>query len=253
MFKLAVLLLLSALIVIGVSYAVRRYREQMQGERMPVPKSPGDRLVVFARQRHDYKIYVAFPTAEPRGWVQVARVFDASVDLQDGTNLLLQDIREFFVTYAGGSLLHDESRSTPLPPNITGLEPARRKLRATLTLNQLEQGKQYVQIEYGRSMVKPRNSSYYATTLRNVSSKRVRVTHFGGYSPSGTTYQLNTVTGNFYSAREFQVWYGLDGGEWIEPGNAVTDRNNYAAPPVLWAYFCETNDGEEFIAGEVLR
>ena len=31
------------------------------------------------------------------------------------------------------------------------------------------------------------------------------------------------------------------------------DPKNYGDPPVLWAYYCRAEDGEEFVAGGVLE
>ncbi len=52
---------------------------------------------------------------------------------------------------------------------------------------------------------------------------------------------------NFYSAGEFREWYSMGDREWIAPGESVTDTNNYGARPVLWAYWLETDNGEEFL------
>jgi hypothetical protein len=61
------------------------------------------------------------------------------------------------------------------------------------------------------------------------------------------------VPKQFYSAAEFREWYGLGSSEWIEPGQAVSDPNNYGSPPVLWAYYCELASGQQFIAGGALE
>lgn len=74
-----------------------------------------------------------------------------------------------------------------------------------------------------------------------------------GYARTQDGWTLSTVTSTFYSAREFCEWYGLGEKEWLGAGESACDPNNYGGLPMLWAYHCEAEDGEEFIAGNVLE
>jgi hypothetical protein len=64
---------------------------------------------------------------------------------------------------------------------------------------------------------------------------------------------LSAVTGTFYSGCEFCEWYGLGDREWLGPGESACDPNNYGGPPMLWACYCQAEDGKEFVAGGVLE
>ena len=75
---------------------------------------------------------------------------------------------------------------------------------------------------------------------------------FGGYTKHGGEFFLHTITNRFFSAMTFMEWYGQMN-DWLEPGESVVDSSNYGAPPVLWAYYCETQSGRQFVAGGIIE
>ena len=85
----------------------------------------------------------------------------------------------------------------------------------------------------------------------NVSGQPVRILRFGGYQQTRRGWELSNVSRAFYSADEFREWYGLGRKEWLLPGGKATDTNNYGGRPILWVYYCESEDGTKFIAGSV--
>jgi hypothetical protein len=92
----------------------------------------------------------------------------------------------------------------------------------------------------------------YATTLRNLSLQRIRIQRFAGFRRAGQKYVLSTVTGGYYTDDQFIAWYAapLDG--WIPSGGQATDDHNYGSGDGIWAYFGETEDGNHFIATDLL-
>jgi hypothetical protein len=172
-------------------------------------------------------------------------------------SLPLVQINCFYVCSSNGQLLHTEwiNKSTweTLPAEI--LAQIRRAIPAdtSLTVGQLEGGKRFIEIEYGKSSHQEENGHRpYATRLKNISARKIKITRFGGYSLRGGTWQLSSVTGNFYTADDFRDWYEQKG-EWLMPGDTACDAANWGEPPVLWAYFGVTDTGESFVAGKVLE
>jgi hypothetical protein len=215
--------------------------------------SPAGRLSKLIVQRPDYQIFVGVPFAAPKAWAAATCQGEDFLNVQGYGTLPVSDVRAFAVAYANGQLLDTEPCGLPLPENLSGLAPASRADSDFLRLDDLEPGKAYIQITYGPSATRQRDRSYYATALKNISTERIRVRRFAGYERSEEGWRLSTVTRQFYSAEEFCEWYGLGSRKWIEPGQAVTDPNNYGSPPVLWAYYCESASGKQFVAGGILE
>lgn len=215
--------------------------------------STTSRLGKLIAQRSDYQIFVGVPFANPKEWAVATPQGTDSLSVKGYGSLPVSDVRAFAVAYANGQLVDLESCGLPLPQGLKGLFPSSRRDSDILHLDDLKPGEAYIQITYEPSVTRPRNRNYYATTLKNISTERIRVHRFAGYKRNGEGWKLSTVTRQFYSAEEFREWYGLGSGNWIEPGQAVTDHNNYGSPPVLWAYYCESASGRQFITGGVLE
>ena len=49
------------------------------------------------------------------------------------------------------------------------------------------------------------------------------------------------------------AWLALGYGEWILPGQTVTDPDNWGKPPVVWVYNCTTEDGARVLVGGLLE
>lgn len=222
--------------------------------RQPVAdrSSPGRRLLVLACQRVDYRILVGIPVKTPNRWALARNVTNTSVVVDGSDNVPLSEVRAFIVAYPNGQVIDCELACLEMPEGLTGLSASRIKETDVLRLADLEEGKKYIQVKYGRSQSRPHDAGCYSTTLTNVSTKKFRVVRFAGYAQSPKGWELNTVTGRFYSDEEFREWYGQKN-KYMIPGESVTDPNNYGNPPVLWAYYCQTEDGIEFIAGGVLE
>ncbi|MBY0552111.1 MAG: hypothetical protein K2W95_32810 [Candidatus Obscuribacterales bacterium] len=215
----------------------------------PEQKKNAATITKLMSQGRDYQIYIGVPLDRPTQWTKA---------LQHGDELLLQNevtdlaqVRAFIFAYPSGQIVSCELGNLGFPPGISGLEPTPGPRDSHVLLDSdLKEGRLYVQITYGKSA---ENRTHYSTEVLNKSTGRLRVTKFGGYTPvrRGVGYKLNTITGKYFSAEEFREWYG-QAAEWLEPGQSATDPNNCGSPPMLWAYYCETDDGHKFVAGEVL-
>lgn len=95
---------------------------------------------------------------------------------------------------------------------------------------------------------RPGRGRYFGTWVENQSAEPVRILKFGAYRwCEGDRFELNTISNTWFTAEQFRNWYGLTQSEWIEPGQAA-DPNNYGSG-ALCAYWCESAQGDKFIAG----
>jgi hypothetical protein len=241
-------------------YEMNKVMDEVMAHKALTPAQ--ERLQEFSRHAGN-RIFVPNISGETSRWVQVAEVKDRElVFLAPPTQRYtvagrITDVRCFYVCDSGGQLVHTEwinkSDWDSLPPDI--LAQLKRKLAAdtSLTLDQLERGRQFVEVSYGASDQQADGRSYcYSTSLKNISSHRIRITRFGGYRPGDAAWQLSNVTGDFYTADQFKDWYGQKA-EFLLPGETVCDASNWGNPPVLWAYHGITDAGESFVAGKVLE
>jgi len=215
--------------------------------------SPGFRLRRLIAQRPDYLVFVGVPISSPARWA-VATSEGRNCLRVEGEGLVsTSKVKAFTVAYPNHQLVEHDTHGLPLPDGVMATWSASREDFDTLQEQDIERGRAFLRISHAGRSSDAEGRDCFATTLRNISSERIRVLRFAGYAKTGTSWSLDTVTGQFFSAGEFQAWYGLGSREWIEPGEAVVDHNNYGAPPSLWAYYCESSSGEQFIAGEVRR
>ncbi len=227
-------------------------QQESDMSRTPRTLTPSQRLRTLAAERGDYTILVGVPLSSPTEWAAVTKVDDDSLSVDGHGTLSLSDVRAFIVAYPNGQLVDYNGSGLPLPEGITGLSPSGDTDRDILQLADLRAGGQYIQIKYGRSTSRPNDHNHYSTTLTNISNEKIKINRFAGYTKTSRGWKLTTVTNKFYSAQEFQEWYGLGSDQWILPGQLASDANNYGSPPVLWAYYCESESGKQFIAGAVL-
>jgi hypothetical protein len=249
--KAIVLCVVGGLVLAGIiaAVALRSRPTSSHG----TPEKLGQRLLAHARNRNDYRLFVGVPPADPAAWAEVARIDDSSVTLRNSEVVYLRDVTAYFVVYPRGSLVEYQcEHDLPVPEWVTFLEDTGPPDSDRLTDADLQEGRLLVRVDFGKSTSEPHSRHHYSTTLTNVSRKRVRVLKFGGYAKAGSGFFLNTVTSRFFTAEDFKEWYGQKG-DWIEPGQSVTDPNNYGSPPCLWAYYCEAEDGEKFLSGGTLE
>ena len=139
--------------------------------------------------------------------------------------------------------------ATALKARADGLRPiVEDVIFATLDWADLEAGKSWLEIQHDRNH-EDRQKPYYATSITNRSTEKIRIDRFGTYIQTGKTLVLHSITGGFFSCQQFQEWYNLGNSEWLEPGQVVGDPNNHSNLGVYWAYFGTTASGKQFVAG----
>lgn len=237
-------------IVVVVSFALWQHRTPHSSSRRK--STIAERLRAFADESNDYRFYIGIPPSSPTLWITVAKATDESFIVDGYDPISLSEITAFIVTYPNGQIVDCNLRNLLLPEGITGLSPSAEADHDILALTDLQGAEEYIQVTYGRCPSRPNDPEHYSTTLRNISDEKIRINRFAGYVETSRGWELYTVTNQFYSAEEFQQWYGMRD-EWIVPGQPVTDLNNYGGLPVLWAYYCECESGKQFIAGAVLQ
>ncbi|AKJ28050.1 hypothetical protein AAW51_1359 [Caldimonas brevitalea] len=220
-----------------------------------------ERLLEYSRDSGK-RLFVPDLSGATPAWVEVAEVRDGYLRLHSPPNQgytvssFVTGVKCFYVCSPTGQLLHTEwinkSDWDTLPPDI--LKQLKSKLAAdtSLTLDQLERGKQFIEISYAASDQRADDRHYFSTILKNISSRKIRIAKFGGFKAKQAAWQLASVTGDFYTENDFREWYGQKA-EWLLPGETVCDTSNWGNPPVLWAYYGVTDTGESFAAGKVLE
>jgi hypothetical protein len=213
----------------------------------------GSRLLAHARDRGNYRMCVGIPTDSPESWVEVAAIDESSVTLIDSQVVELSDVTAYLVAYPSGTLVDwDGPPDLTMPSWVNFPEKVPLREHDALAAANLEEGQKLVRVTFGESTSHPGSRGYYSTTLKNISANRVRVLKFGGYIRKGNVFVLHTIADGFFTAEEFKDWYDQRR-DWIEPGESLTDPNNYGSPPVLWAYYCEAEDGKRFLTGGIIE
>lgn len=237
---------------LAVAAALFLFRHRTEAPHSTI-ETIGDRLRAHTRDRSDYRLFVGIPPALPVDWTEVERIKGDCVSLKDHPAISLSEVTAYFVAYPGGQLADCRCPDhLPVPQWVRFPENANLPDHDILTLANLKAGTFYASVTFGPSTSRPGSPHHYSTTVTNISRKRIRVVKFGGYQPDGDGFRLKTITSKFFTAEDFRDWYDQKV-EWLEPGASVTDPNNYGSPPALWAYYCESEDGESFIAGGIVR
>lgn len=214
-------------------------------------KSPGMRLMHYLQGGRSLQAFIGVPYKSPERWVKVSCVAEGRILCDDGQIVDPRQIQTFIVAYSNGELLDCEQVIFPWPDGIHEPKRTPRSID-TITLNELADGSQFVRVTHSPSRMPKTDKHYYSTTLTNLTDQRVQVLKFAGYTQiSGDKYQVRTITGGYFTAEQFRAWYGLNERKWIEPGQSVCDPENYGGPGTLWAYFCRTESGDEFVVGAI--
>lgn len=224
-------------------------------------KAAQERLMMFYK-RGNNRIFIPSNMDGTIQWAAVKEIKDRWVTIQQMTvtvpsiSVALTQVASFYVCAPDGKLIHqewiDKAYFDSLPEEILRQIKCSLPTDTSLTLDQTESGKKFVAIEYKESATKKEGHYYYATSLRNISSQKIKILKFGGLRFNGSVWTLASVTGNYYSADDFKDWYQQKG-EWLLPGETACDSANWGNPPVLWAYYGIAESGESFIAGKCLE
>lgn len=217
------------------------------------PSLARGRLETYFKAGRDYQIFVGVPLDAPTAWQQIVGLEGGHLVAPDGQRFALREVRSFIVAYSSGEILDSLEAFQPLPPGTDFAQRLVGREQDVLDVESLAEGRQYVRITYGPCARRPMDRSHYTTMLKNVADERLRVRKFGGYVRKGRDWVCCNITGTLFTAEQFRVWYGMGEREWIEPGQEVSDPDNYGSRPVIWAYHCETESGRTFVAGARLE
>jgi len=195
-------------------------------------------------------VYVGMPAASPTEWRKAVAIDRTHLKLEDGTELDPAEVKSYLITYPNNDALNGANLFLPFPPGVKFLEPTPVASRVPMVLNaaQMEFAKTVCRVVHDRFRNNPRGQPVYATTIKNLSKKRIRIQQFAGFRSQGDKYIITTVTGGYYTAEQFVAWYAASPDGWIGPGQEVADPDNYGRGIGFWAYFGETEDGDHFIA-----
>lgn len=245
-----VLVIIAALFSVLPVVVPRPDDDSTAGYESQTDSSAASRLSRYIRQQRPYRFYVTTNEGDPRTWLNAVPVDEMTLALEGGDHISVYQVRSFLIGYASGEILDSEAPFLPLPDGLHYIEEAEEPTLHFLESSEFRDGSQHVELIFGEH---PENAEYscrYATWFTNTSAHKLRVLKFGGYVPEGRKYRLHTISGTFFTAEQFRNWYGMDS-DWIMPGQTVCDPNNYGGAGFLWAYWCETSEGERFIVAQL--
>ncbi len=206
-----------------------------------------DELLRLLRERPaGARYYVSVKDESAWRWSEVFSSKPNELLLEDDKPISLAIARAFVVTYASGEVLATsipQPSPATLPDGTFFARPTNKGTGATLTDEEVAQASTDVNIVFGAVRTAKGRGNIYETRLVNKGQAPIRITHFGAYSKRGETWTLNTIVEGFFTAKQFQEWYGVATDGWLAPGASGVDRENYGAN-CLWVYFYETRDGQ---------
>lgn len=216
----------------------------------PSISNPAERMLKkFMVRDREYLVFIGIPLNAPDHWLRVRAVEAREVICEGDLRFPVSDVISCLVAYPNGEILEAAKVFMPLPDGIDFIKSREEVIEDTLDLNELTPGQEYIRVLYGPPKPSSKGAQVYSTRLVNISKERVRILRFGGYSFMNGKWKLHTINGGYFSAEQFRAWYGLGDSEWMMPGAAVEDPENYGGPHAVWAYFCETESGKKFVAG----
>ena len=207
----------------------------------------------YLKRDRGYLIYVGTPLSSPNEWTRIRELEGDVLVSEDGRRLRLKDVVSVLVAYSNGEILDYANTFQPLPEDVHFIEEYDEPVENVLDPAEMASGSNYVEVKHGTPRKDADGRWTYSTKLKNVSNERVRILQFGGYALIDGQWKLHTINQGFFSGEQFRSWYGLGKDEWILPGQTFEDPDNYGGRPVIWAYFCEMESGEKFIAGAELK
>jgi hypothetical protein len=197
-----------------------------------------DRFSYYLRNEPTLVCYVAHVTDGEWIWKRVES--DAEVENES--------IRGYLVTYNSGELVDHFRARGVLPDGVHFMEGPEYTDNGERFSKRLVDNSM-VEFAHGPSPAWDSEPTYYSTTMKNVSSERLRVTKFVGLWRRFRFMPYSDDGSGYYSPRQFSEWFRVpDRDGWIAPGESVTDPENWSEGAGIWAFFLETDSGRRFIA-----
>lgn len=218
------------------------------GRRKPrTPNAPPAKVIEYLGRGRQYLVYIGVPCSQPARWARVQGIDGDDVVCDREERHSLQQVRSCIIAYPNGEILDATRPFGPFPDGIRMLEGGPEAKQDLLDCKDLIEGAKLLVVTHGNKRRGSGGKLVYATSLTNIGAEPVRVLRFAGYSMIDGQLRLNTVSGDYYSEEQFRTWYGMGDSEWIEPGQTVSDPDNYGGPKAVWAYFCRSKSGIEFM------
>lgn len=194
-------------------------------------------------------VYVGWPLKAPKEWHRAKRYDRDAIELENGESVRPSTVNSRLVVYSNGEIMNAVDVFFPLPQGVEFLETGESP-KIALTLNSLEEelGKRTCEVRNSSPRKDSEGNTTYATSICNISEKRIRIDQFAAFIRARGHYVLHTASGGFYSADQFIAWYAVSANGWISPGEKVTDENNYGHGNGVWVFFGQTEDGSRFVA-----
>ncbi len=245
---IAVIVLLVSFAVVAAAVWVFRARNSKNvGQAKAV--EPSAILLEYLERDRQYLVYVGVPCSQPTQWVRVQRIEGTEVVCDNEERHPLNEVQSWIVAYPNGEILERVNAFGPLPEGLGGVESGTVLNPDALRTADLAEGAGFVVVNHGQKRRSPAGKFVYATSLTNVGAEPVQILKFAGYAMVDGQWQVHTVSGSYYTGEQFRAWYGLGETEWVEPGQTVSDPDNYGGPKAIWAYFCRTKSGRKFVTG----
>ena len=205
----------------------------------------------YFQQENEYIIFVGVPLAKPTGWERVILLESDSLCDANLRRYKIDEIKSWVVAYSNtAEILDSEGLFYPLPAGVKSIMVQRDSQMPEFSVEDIGRGLRLVRIEFGPSPTHPEKSGrYYSTRLTNLSNEKIRCLSFGGFIRTGQRFKLSTVTRSLYSASQFEEWYAVRRGGWIEPRESVCDPSNYGGADSYWVYYFETEQNRQFHVG----
>lgn len=238
---LVVILLATAMAALVIAGCGRRQGQQ----------SDSSRLKARLQARPDFIVLVGVPLEAPARWTRASSYTSDEIVTPEG-RFGVASVRAFVVAYPNMQVLDVNTAGLEVPDGFEMLAAQPPTSDVHIGLAEATEGLNSVDVRFGPSAANPAAVDSYRTTLRNLTIEPIRVLKFGAFVESNGEYSLHTVTGQLFTADEFIAWYGAPADGWIPPGSEVTDADNYGGPPILWAYYCQTKSGRQFVTGRVV-
>lgn len=195
---------------------------------------------------HRYNYFIKKP--KDSRWYKMDVLEERSV-LIEGERIPLGKIKALVVSYESGELIDEYGKFNDLPEGVEELRDSGIKSDKRVGFNRVDLGSSIIEIKNIKNKRHP-SKYHYITEITNRSDSPIQVIKFAGYTLVNNRQTFQTDFNSIYSQSQFNDWFDVNEKGWIEPGETVSDPNNYGSGNAYWLYFCKNREGDDFIIGK---
>ena len=259
---------LSIIAMIVLMVMASRVAAGIQRSRNARAVAAARRLGVYTGHGRGYQMFIGFKGHEhdlaatglvvPRSsdpghrWLPIQSADEEGVILENGTRVPLEAVESFVVAYPGGRIIDANAPFEPLPPGLHFPEPTPAMEEDILHRGDLAASADWLVVEFGPPEFPDPIPERWRIRLTNSGPEAIRIVSFGIYDCDGDECILATESGVAYSAEEFLEWFHRGEDPWLEPGESAEDPNGFGRSGQVWAFYFETQSGEDRLAGGVI-